>query len=83
MTLPGGTKEAEALVKDITSEQYQFAYVDATAQPGKVWDRGWDPAQHDNDSIEDAQRWVQSGNGWQVGCWNGYTDSHTIWTGLR
>ena len=43
-TLPGGAKEAEALLKDITSEQYQFAYIDATAQPGKVWHRGWEPA---------------------------------------
>ena len=39
-TLPGGAKEAEALLKDITSEQYQFAYIDATAQPGKIWHRG-------------------------------------------
>ncbi len=42
-TLPGGSKEAEALLEDITSEQYQFAYIDATAQPGKIWHRGWEP----------------------------------------
>ena len=41
--MPGGAKEAEALLKDITSEQYQFAYIDATAQPGKIWHRGWEP----------------------------------------
>ena len=42
-TLPGGAKGAEALLKEITSEQYQFAYIDATAQPGKIWHRGWKP----------------------------------------
>jgi len=41
-TLPGGARQAEALPKDITSERYQFAYIDATAQPGKIWHRGWE-----------------------------------------
>ena len=34
--------QAEALLKDITAERYQFAYIDATAQPGKIWHRGWE-----------------------------------------
>ena len=42
-TLPGGARQAEALLKEITSEPFQFAYIDATAQPGKVWHRGWEP----------------------------------------
>ena len=41
-TLPGGARQAQGLLKDITSERYQFAYIDATAQPGKIWHRGWE-----------------------------------------
>ena len=42
-TLPGGAKQAEQLLKEITSEKYQFAYLDMTADPGKIWHRGWEP----------------------------------------
>ena len=42
-TLPGGAKQAEELLKEITSEQYQFAYINSQAQPGKIWHRGWEP----------------------------------------
>jgi len=42
-TLPGGAKEAEALLKDITSEQYQFAYIDATPSEARSGIAGGSP----------------------------------------